>query len=938
MWPGSQSPRGHVRAARPMATRRARLLLVALLLLAGALNLQRAVQPAMSDDEGSYAYAAWRISQGETPYRDFLTPQLPVFLYPGGLILRLCGHSLLALRLLTTAAMLAAAALLYAINAAVFGPAVALVSTAIFLSDTNILHNARFYRPEAYMLLFALAGLYAFILAEKRGRLGYAWLGGVFFGLAIGSKLFGVLPLGGCFLYLLHACWRERRPLPQALRTALALGIPALAITAVTALVFTRISPYFITAVFEHHTMQNARLTLLQRAGRAFALYGQCIVAQPLTAILCLGGAFLLLRRDKAQRSWPAWQLPTALSFVVLSRDLFVRHMTYLAPAVGTLVAVGLLGLWQQPRRLRWLAPILALAAISWSMWTSLHPAQPEGHDIRSLAALTRQLSEPGEQVISDYPGLNFATERRSTYWAAGLSGGAVSSGQIRGAQLIDDIEHGSVAVVAINTLGPGRQIVDMQGYPEFWRYVQAHFALVAQVLEGRQRFEVYSRTDIMPVKPNVSFHGELTLTGARVAGEVHPGEQVAVDTRWQAQQRMARDYHLSLRLCDAAGHVWAQSDDVLLEQSSYTDPVTGLEVRPESPTSRWAPQQVVLQRNTLPIGKDLPAGEYYLTARVYVLDTLQPLPSGPTALGRLPGGDPIIAAVRVKPGEAPVRIDALPLTSRLEQPLVPGFELLGVGTLPKRIKAGRDLTCTLFWEAAGALAEDYGLEFRLVQGNRVLTRWATEVVPGLPTGTWQPGQALLGNYRLPVASDLPGGTCSLEVVAIDRQGHPRGEPEILADSLTVDPRLDAETVRRTLTHPLSEVTFGGWASLLGYDLSPGQLEPGSSLSLTLYWACAQPSPGDYKVFTHLLDERREIQGQSDSVPDNGNAPTSDWRPGDIIIDRYEIPLRATAQPGTLAVEIGLYDPLTGVRLPLLRAGQPAAEDRFLLPTTITVP
>ena len=35
------------------------------------------------DDEGEYLYQLWRMTLGESPYRDFLTPQLPVFLYAG---------------------------------------------------------------------------------------------------------------------------------------------------------------------------------------------------------------------------------------------------------------------------------------------------------------------------------------------------------------------------------------------------------------------------------------------------------------------------------------------------------------------------------------------------------------------------------------------------------------------------------------------------------------------------------------------------------------------------------------------------------------------------------------------------------------------------------------------------------------------------------------
>src|SRR5512136_2822752 len=47
----------------------------------------------INDDEGSYLYAAWRISLGQLPYRDFLTPQLPAFLLPGGLLMHFLGPS-----------------------------------------------------------------------------------------------------------------------------------------------------------------------------------------------------------------------------------------------------------------------------------------------------------------------------------------------------------------------------------------------------------------------------------------------------------------------------------------------------------------------------------------------------------------------------------------------------------------------------------------------------------------------------------------------------------------------------------------------------------------------------------------------------------------------------------------------------------------------------
>ena len=45
----------------------------------------------VNDDEGSYLYAAWRLALGERPYRDFLTPQLPAFLLPGGAVMAVAG-------------------------------------------------------------------------------------------------------------------------------------------------------------------------------------------------------------------------------------------------------------------------------------------------------------------------------------------------------------------------------------------------------------------------------------------------------------------------------------------------------------------------------------------------------------------------------------------------------------------------------------------------------------------------------------------------------------------------------------------------------------------------------------------------------------------------------------------------------------------------------
>jgi len=98
-----------------------------------------------------------------------------------------------------------------------------------------------------------------------------------------------------------------------------------------------------------------------------------------------------------------------------------------------------------------------------------------------------------------------------------------------------------------------------------------------------------------------------------------------------------------------------------------------------------------------------------------------------------------------------------------------------------------------------------------------------------------------------------------------------------------------------------------------------------------------QPLDSDYKVFIHLLDGNRQIQGQCDAMPDSGEALTSGWQPRDVLADHYEIPLQRSAAAGTLQIEVGFYDPVTGERLSLLRDGAPTGEDKLILPDTITV-
>jgi hypothetical protein len=73
------------------------------------------------------------------------------------------------------------------------------------------------------------------------------------------------------------------------------------------------------------------------------------------------------------------------------------------------------------------------------------------------------------------------------------------------------------------------------------------------------------------------------------------------------------------------------------------------------------------------------------------------------------------------------------------------------------------------------------------------------------------------------------------------------------------------------------------------------------------------------------------IWGQVDTQPANGSRPTSSWRPGETIEDRYSLELDPAAPPGRYELEIGMYDGSNGTRLVAADADGKPSGDRIVL-------
>ncbi len=260
-----------------------------------------------------------------------------------------------------------------------------------------------------------------------------------------------------------------------------------------------------------------------------------------------------------------------------------------------------------------------------------------------------------------------------------------------------------------------------------------------------------------------------------------------------------------------------------------------------------------------------------------------------------------------------------------LDVPLAGGGRLVGYGQAARDFKSGDVIYLFLYWQSAGPLDTEVGLLDE--QGQR----WGTAAL-SLPAAP-ENGRR---QVDLVVPSEAPDGRYRFFIEAAGQQPAAFGALTLRQKQAAFLTEANVTITRRV------DASFAGGIRLLGYDLAAGRARPGEPVGLTLYWTSEGGIGQTYKVFTHLLGDvfnatsGNFLWGQSDSEPAANTRPTTTWRAGEVIVDEYAIPLAADAPAGVYRIEIGLYDPLTGQRLPLLDAdGAPAAD--HLIVTTVDV-
>lgn len=401
-----------------------------------------------------------------------------------------------------------------------------------------------------------------------------------------------------------------------------------------------------------------------------------------------------------------------------------------------------------------------------------------------------------------------------------------------------------------------------------------------------------------------------LRLLGFEVedAASVQPGLPLRLTLYWQAGARIPANYQVHLRLVGSSGQVWWTSSD---------HPVSGM-----YPTGAWKPGEIVPDWHEVPIAETLPPGSYGLEVGLFLPFSQEGLVTS--------DGKQWLQLERVTVTQAPSNPE---IPHRLRA-VAPGqWQLIGYDLAAQAPPGGR-VPLTLYWQALGPLP-DVEIGTRVVPASHPgAWTWAAPAKGEYPASRWPRRQTIATTHLLL----LPGetGQAAIQLAVRAAGAGQAGEPIAffpgwLASRTTVLSLPPLDVVGSPPTAP-GATNFDDRILLLETDLGQRTLPPGALLEIAVRWQCLRAMESDYTLFIHVLAPDGTLKGQIDVWPRNGTYPTSQWRAGERIDDRYTLYVDPGAPPGTYQLEIGWYLLETMQRLPVLDAAGKPVDDKLLLP------
>ncbi len=406
------------------------------------------------------------------------------------------------------------------------------------------------------------------------------------------------------------------------------------------------------------------------------------------------------------------------------------------------------------------------------------------------------------------------------------------------------------------------------------------------------------------------------------------------VSLYWQATDEIAEDAAVSIKILREDQHIAGQID-----QRPVLDAY---------PTTAWRKGEIITDTYAVPVFLGVTPGAYTINVTMY--DAHSGVVIGQRNLEKIRLGPDVAAPRRAVQNivHASDEYFALSLAgyspddwniARAVDADFGTFSLAGYTLAADEgttVRPGDALPLTLLWRA-GASKMPMGLLVRVwledSHGDTIASRDAPISV-GYPPSQWDANAYVRDWPELRVPANVADGKYIAKLAVV--HNHELLGSALLPFNATLVNLGEIEIKNRarvmtapTIAHP-REAIFDKKIKLLGYDLA--QDVPARGVRLTLYWKSLALMDTPYTVFVHLLDGKNNVIASADSVPGSGDLPTTGWIEEEYITDIHAFTLPPDLPDGGYPIEIGWYDPATGVRLKTSDG-----QDRVVL-TSIQVP
>jgi len=129
------------------------------------------------------------------------------------------------------------------------------------------------------------------------------------------------------------------------------------------------------------------------------------------------------------------------------------------------------------------------------------------------------------------------------------------------------------------------------------------------------------------------------------------------------------------------------------------------------------------------------------------------------------------------------------------------------------------------------------------------------------------------------------------------------------------------------------QANFADQLELVGYDLKPDKLAPGSTLVINLHWQARSAMSEAYTGFLHFISPDGRLIAQDDHELGRGYYRTFVWQPNEVIRERYSLSVPMDAPVGDYTLRVGAYSFPSIQRLIIKSASTPTQDNTVILDT-----